>query len=97
MNDNEQHPAHDPAHQAEAIEAAEEQGLLFTDDVSPLPSDTGYRGPLSVEWEDIRMDRVHGATEAAALTVLAARGAGTPPALPWVKATTIAAPESVNP
>jgi hypothetical protein len=23
-------------------------------------------GPLSVEWEDIRMDRVHGATEAAA-------------------------------
>jgi sugar phosphate isomerase/epimerase len=29
-------------------------------------NDTGYRGPLSVEWEDIRMDRVHGATEAAA-------------------------------
>jgi sugar phosphate isomerase/epimerase len=26
----------------------------------------GYRGPLSVEWEDIRMDRVHGATESAA-------------------------------
>ena len=26
----------------------------------------GYTGPLSVEWEDIRMDRVHGATEAAA-------------------------------
>jgi hypothetical protein len=24
------------------------------------------RGPLSVEWEDSRMDRVHGATEAAA-------------------------------
>jgi hypothetical protein len=29
-------------------------------------NDVGYRGPLSVEWEDIRMDRVHGATEAAA-------------------------------
>lgn len=29
-------------------------------------NDTGYAGPLSVEWEDIRMDRVHGATEAAA-------------------------------
>lgn len=29
-------------------------------------NDIGYRGPLSVEWEDIRMDRVHGATEAAA-------------------------------
>lgn len=28
--------------------------------------DIGYRGPLSVEWEDSRMDRVHGATEAAA-------------------------------
>ena len=26
-------------------------------------NDIGYRGPLSVEWEDIRMDRVHGATE----------------------------------
>ncbi len=29
-------------------------------------NDLGYRGPLSVEWEDVRMDRVHGATEAAA-------------------------------
>lgn len=28
-------------------------------------NDIGYRGPLSVEWEDIRMDRVHGATESA--------------------------------
>ena len=28
-------------------------------------NDVGYRGPLSVEWEDGRMDRVHGATEAA--------------------------------
>jgi len=26
-------------------------------------NDIGYRGPLSIEWEDIRMDRVHGATE----------------------------------
>lgn len=30
-----------------ATEVAEEQGLLFTDDVSPLPSDTGYRGPTA--------------------------------------------------
>ncbi len=29
-------------------------------------NDIGYRGPLSVEWEDSRMDREHGATEAAA-------------------------------
>ena len=31
----------------EAAGAAEEQGLLFTDDVSPLPSDLGYRGPTA--------------------------------------------------
>ena len=31
-------------------------------------NDTGYRGPLSVEWEDGRMDRIHGATEACAFT-----------------------------
>jgi sugar phosphate isomerase/epimerase len=29
-------------------------------------NDTGYRGPLSVEWEDGRMDRIHGATESCA-------------------------------
>ncbi len=29
-------------------------------------NDVGYRGPLSVEWEDSRMDRVHGATESCA-------------------------------
>ncbi len=29
-------------------------------------NDIGYQGPLSVEWEDARMDRVHGATESAA-------------------------------
>lgn len=32
---------------AHATEVAEEQGLLFSDDVSPLPSDTGYRGPTA--------------------------------------------------
>ncbi len=26
-------------------------------------NDIGYRGPLSIEWEDLRMERVHGATE----------------------------------
>src|SRR5450432_473887 len=29
-------------------------------------NDVNYQGPLSVEWEDSRMDREHGATEAAA-------------------------------
>jgi DNA-binding transcriptional MerR regulator len=31
----------------EAQAAAGEQGLLFSDDVSPLPSDVGYRGPTA--------------------------------------------------
>ncbi|MCB0907662.1 MAG: MerR family transcriptional regulator, partial [Nocardioidaceae bacterium] len=49
MNDNDQRaqvPGADHA-DAEVAERAEEQGLLFTDDVSPLPSDTGYRGPTA--------------------------------------------------
>jgi sugar phosphate isomerase/epimerase len=29
-------------------------------------NDIAYRGPLSVEWEDIGMDREHGAAESAA-------------------------------
>jgi hypothetical protein len=33
--------------QGDAAGRADEQGLLFTDDVSPLPSDTGYRGPTA--------------------------------------------------
>ncbi|MBR4597734.1 MAG: sugar phosphate isomerase/epimerase, partial [Opitutales bacterium] len=31
-------------------------------------NDIKYKGPLSVEWEDGRMDRVHGGTEACAFT-----------------------------
>ena len=31
-------------------------------------NDIGYGGPLSIEWEDSRMDRIHGATESAAFT-----------------------------
>ena len=45
MNENEQQ--RENAEAALAAQAAEEQGLLFTDDVSPLPSDTGYRGPTA--------------------------------------------------
>ena len=47
MNDNEQQVRAAEADAAMAAETAEEQGLLFTDDVSPLPSDTGYRGPTA--------------------------------------------------
>jgi DNA-binding transcriptional MerR regulator len=31
----------------EAAHSADEQGLLFSDDVSPLPADLGYRGPTA--------------------------------------------------
>jgi len=41
-------------------------GDIKFEDIVVALNDVGYRGPLSVEWEDIRMDRVHGATEAAA-------------------------------
>jgi DNA-binding transcriptional MerR regulator len=46
VNEHEQQNPTD-AQVADATEAAEEQGLLFTDDVSPLPSDLGYRGPTA--------------------------------------------------
>ena len=46
MNEHEKQLG-DSAEASQAVEAAEEQGLLFTDDVSPLPSDTGYRGPTA--------------------------------------------------
>jgi sugar phosphate isomerase/epimerase len=41
-------------------------GDIKFEDIIVALNDIGYRGPLSVEWEDIRMDRIHGATEAAA-------------------------------
>ncbi|MDX6232507.1 MAG: hypothetical protein QOH68_1491, partial [Nocardioidaceae bacterium] len=31
----------------EAVAEASDQGLLFTDDVSPLPEDAGFRGPTA--------------------------------------------------
>jgi DNA-binding transcriptional MerR regulator len=41
---------HDPQAEQAAMDAAlhaDEQGLLFDDDVSPLPHDLGYRGPTA--------------------------------------------------
>ena len=43
------------------------RGCIDFEQIMVALNDIGYRGPLSVEWEDSRMDRVHGATEAAAL------------------------------
>ncbi len=41
-------------------------GDINFEDIIVALNDAGYRGPLSVEWEDGRMDRVHGATESCA-------------------------------
>jgi sugar phosphate isomerase/epimerase len=40
-----------------------DHGDIRFEDIIVALNDTGYRGPLSIEWEDIRMDRIHGATE----------------------------------
>ena len=41
-------------------------GDIRFEDIIVALNDIGYQGPLSVEWEDGRMDRVHGATESCA-------------------------------
>jgi len=42
------------------------RGDIRFEDIIVALNDVGYTGPLSVEWEDGRMDRVHGGTESAA-------------------------------
>ena len=42
------------------------RGMIDFESLIVALNDIGYRGPLSVEWEDSRMDRVHGAAESAA-------------------------------
>jgi sugar phosphate isomerase/epimerase len=42
------------------------RGDIRFEDVIVALNDIGYSGPLSVEWEDGRMDRFHGATESCA-------------------------------
>ena len=41
-------------------------GDIEFEDIIVALNDVNYQGPLSVEWEDSRMDRVHGGREAAA-------------------------------
>ena len=43
-------------------------GDIKFEDIIVALNDIAYAGPLSIEWEDGRMDRVHGGTEAAAFT-----------------------------
>ncbi len=42
------------------------RGDIDFEEIIVALNDIGYGGPLSIEWEDSRMDRVHGATESAA-------------------------------
>jgi sugar phosphate isomerase/epimerase len=42
------------------------RGDINFEEIIVALNDIDYNGPLSVEWEDSRMDRVHGATESAA-------------------------------
>ncbi len=42
------------------------RGDIDFEEVIVALNDVGYQGPLSIEWEDSRMDRVHGASESAA-------------------------------
>ncbi|MEK8028225.1 sugar phosphate isomerase/epimerase family protein [Pseudaquabacterium rugosum] len=42
------------------------RGMIDFESLIVALNDVGYAGPLSIEWEDARMDRVHGATESAA-------------------------------
>ena len=44
------------------------RGDIRFEEIIVALNDVGYNGPLSIEWEDSRMDRVHGATESAAFT-----------------------------
>src|SRR3954468_13147090 len=42
------------------------RGDVRFEDIIVALNDIGYAGPLSIEWEDARMDRVHGGRESAA-------------------------------
>ena len=44
------------------------RGDIDFEEIIVALNDIAYKGPLSIEWEDIRMDRFHGATEACAFT-----------------------------
>ena len=44
------------------------RGDINFEEIIVALNDLGYTGPLSIEWEDARMDRIQGATEACAFT-----------------------------
>lgn len=44
------------------------RGDINFEEIIVALNDIAYQGPLSIEWEDVRMDRIHGGTEACAFT-----------------------------
>ena len=44
------------------------RGDVNFEDIIRTLNAQGYDGPLSIEWEDAMMDRVHGATESCEFT-----------------------------
>ena len=44
------------------------RGDIEFEDIIVALNDIRYAGPLSIEWEDGRMDRIHGATESCEYT-----------------------------
>jgi len=44
------------------------RGMIDFESIIVALNDIGYAGPLSIEWEDSRMERTHGARESAAFT-----------------------------
>jgi sugar phosphate isomerase/epimerase len=56
-------------HEGEFKELDEDgSGDINFEEIIVALNDTQYSGPLSVEWEDGRMERFHGATESCAFT-----------------------------
>ena len=64
---------------AQAADAAGAQGLLFDDDVSPLPEDVGYRGPMACSAAGITYRQLDywARTDLVEPTVRTAGGSGT--------------------
>lgn len=64
---------------ADAVAQAGDQGLLFNDDVSPLPTDAGYRGPTACAAAGITYRQLDywARTQLVEPTVRSATGSGT--------------------
>lgn len=81
-HDDAHHSAHHSAHDTashDAEQEASDQGLLFNDDVSPMPLDAGFRGPTACGAADITYRQLDywARTGLVEPTVRSATGSGT--------------------